>query len=141
MWEVKTSSWKNVHSTEQYTNMPDEMSKRSLLKQCQAFKQNCQVLWKFQVNSWDHRIETCIPLRYQDANYIKLPKCKLYQTKIMKYATHSLKKSRKAKQIQTIVKNIPYIFRKKKLTRIQTKSRKSWIRCHTWGPEFTSTKT
>ena len=32
----------------------------------------------------------------------------------MKYATHSLKKSRKAKQIQTIVKNIPYIFRKKK---------------------------
>ena len=43
----------------------------------------------------------------------------------MKYATHSLKKSRKAKQIQTIVKNIPYIFRKKKLTQIQTKSRKS----------------
>ena len=33
----------------------------------------------------------------------------------MKYATHSLKKSRKAKQIQTIVKNIPYIFRKKNL--------------------------
>ena len=43
----------------------------------------------------------------------------------MKYATHSLKKSRKAKQIQTIVKNIPYIFRKKKLTQIQTKFRKS----------------
>ena len=34
----------------------------------------------------------------------------------MKCATHSLKNSRKAKQIQTILNNIPHVFKKKTYT-------------------------
>ena len=44
MWEVKASSLENVYLTKQDTNMPDDMRKRSLLKQFQVFDQNCQVL-------------------------------------------------------------------------------------------------
>ena len=35
--------------------------------------------------------------------------------------------------------NVPHTFRKK-LTQTQIKSRKSWIICHTQGPECTNTK-
>ena len=56
-WEVKASSLGNVYWSKQYTNLPDSTRKRSLLKQFQVFEQNCQVLWKFQVHNWSHRIE------------------------------------------------------------------------------------
>ena len=58
MWEVKASSLGNVYLSKQYTNVSDSMRKRSLLKRFQVFEQDCQVLWKFQVNKRGHRIES-----------------------------------------------------------------------------------
>ena len=38
MWEVKASSLGNVYLSKQYTNMPDGIRKRSLLKRFQVFE-------------------------------------------------------------------------------------------------------
>ena len=39
MWEVKASGLGNVYLSKQYTNMPDGMRKRSLLKRFQVSEQ------------------------------------------------------------------------------------------------------
>ena len=46
MWEVKTSIVGNVYLSKQYTNMPDDMRKRLLLKRFQVVEQNCQVQYE-----------------------------------------------------------------------------------------------
>ena len=38
VWEVKASSLGNVYLSKQYTNMPDGIRKRSLLKRFQVFE-------------------------------------------------------------------------------------------------------
>ena len=127
MWEVKASSLGNVYLSKQYTNVPDSTRKRSPLKQFQVFEQNCQVLWRFQVNNWDHRIESARG-RNQGAGTNICSFCaikmQLYQTiKVQIIAKISLYMGSMPHTYLKIdakpnENNIPHTFRKKNLHKL-----------------------